>query len=660
MANEKIELSVSDEHINKIISGSKTAKAICEMIWNSLDADATKIEISFERNELGKSVGGGITDIIIKDDGHGIDYGKRQEAFGFLGKSQKTLDAKSPKGRSFHGKNGQGRYFAFAIGKSVSWESTYEDRGTKKTFSISASKTLRTLDITEEVPAPKNASTGVIVKISSIPKKTAASLDPKALKIDVLPVLANYLKTYEGQGISITIDGEAMDLKEALLGSKQYKTKIIPDGGVEPVDFSMDVFHWKNKAVHSRFFCLLDGTTIDEDTNTGVKISEFGHSVYVKSKRFDEAEKAHTFLLLKGMPLFDQISEWVRDCLLNFSAEIRREKSKKIVDELKKSDLYPYKDLPKDEIEEAKREMFDLSVGMVVGGKSENIIGKSQETKAMVLNLIKNAIDNNPQSLLPILEEVAGLNNEDADMLRDLLDRHSLQHIIHLSKRVSDKIDCLEEIERIIFSDGLKEKTLERKHLHSILEKEIWIFGSGFEEGTSDKMMREVLEKHIEILGRKVLLPENDALTNDRPDLFLFRKIPQQRQRFEHLVVELKRPSLVLGDKEFEQIRKYARQVVAEERFDKESVKWKFLLVGNKIKEEMRSEITQKGQPRGCLVGTDQYDIYVCEWAEIFKEEKWKCAMLKQGLKEEAAGDGAKDFAYLKQNHKKVASSLGL
>jgi hypothetical protein len=60
------------------------------------------------------------------------------------------------------------------------------------------------------------------------------------------------------------------------------------------------------------------------------------------------------------------------------------------------------------------------------------------------------------------------------------------------------------------------------------------------------------------------------------------------------LVIELKRPSLKLTNKELSQIEDYAQQVADDIRFDKETVKWKFILIGDETDSQVRNRITQK------------------------------------------------------------------
>lgn len=89
--------------------------ALIELIWNSLDADATKVLVSFGRNALD-----GIDFIEVWDNGHGITLQDADNGFSSLGGSWKRLvDATRIKKRKLHGKGGRGRFLAFSLGGKV-------------------------------------------------------------------------------------------------------------------------------------------------------------------------------------------------------------------------------------------------------------------------------------------------------------------------------------------------------------------------------------------------------------------------------------------------------------------------------------------------------------------------------------------------------------
>src|SRR5687768_4958478 len=105
---------VKPDHLERLASVRRPLLAIAELIWNALDADATKVEVQTERNGLG-----GLDLIRVTDNGRGISLGEAQAGFKNLGGSWKKSSRRTKSGRVLHGKDGQGRYKAFALGNSV-------------------------------------------------------------------------------------------------------------------------------------------------------------------------------------------------------------------------------------------------------------------------------------------------------------------------------------------------------------------------------------------------------------------------------------------------------------------------------------------------------------------------------------------------------------
>ena len=64
---EHISVSVQQDFIERQ-TRAQPLTALSELIWNSLDADASKVNIEFERNDLAKR----ISKITICDDGVGF------------------------------------------------------------------------------------------------------------------------------------------------------------------------------------------------------------------------------------------------------------------------------------------------------------------------------------------------------------------------------------------------------------------------------------------------------------------------------------------------------------------------------------------------------------------------------------------------------------
>jgi Histidine kinase-, DNA gyrase B-, and HSP90-like ATPase len=83
MPEKHFTVKVESDHIKKL-TAAKPIPALAELIWNAGDADATRIDVEIETNDLG------MHSIIVRDDGHGIPHGEIEHLFGKLGGSPTT------------------------------------------------------------------------------------------------------------------------------------------------------------------------------------------------------------------------------------------------------------------------------------------------------------------------------------------------------------------------------------------------------------------------------------------------------------------------------------------------------------------------------------------------------------------------------------------
>ena len=93
MAYKSVNVEITQEHFDRSIKGSPK-EAVKELIWNACDADAKNIEVSFDYDGIAGAES--VSDIYVKDDGHGIAIDHIEEYFGKYGRSQKTYSDKSP------------------------------------------------------------------------------------------------------------------------------------------------------------------------------------------------------------------------------------------------------------------------------------------------------------------------------------------------------------------------------------------------------------------------------------------------------------------------------------------------------------------------------------------------------------------------------------
>ena len=85
---EHVKIEIEDDFMARQ-TRADPVQALAEMIWNSVDADASRVMVEFEFKDLAH----GMSKIVVYDDGNGIPRDKAKLFFGHLGGSWKTDEA---------------------------------------------------------------------------------------------------------------------------------------------------------------------------------------------------------------------------------------------------------------------------------------------------------------------------------------------------------------------------------------------------------------------------------------------------------------------------------------------------------------------------------------------------------------------------------------
>src|SRR6266511_23238 len=171
----KISIQAKTDFLERL-STATPIKAVSELIWNGLDAGANHVGVRLETNKID-----GLEIIRVKDSGSGIEFEGVQNFFGNLGDSWKKKKGRF-QGRALHGKSGQGRFKAFALGQRVEWHTVYESKTGRMRYEIiGRGDALTDIQFTDPIPANGDPC-GTEVVVSGIEKSHGSLLGDSAVE----------------------------------------------------------------------------------------------------------------------------------------------------------------------------------------------------------------------------------------------------------------------------------------------------------------------------------------------------------------------------------------------------------------------------------------------------------------------------------------------
>jgi hypothetical protein len=629
------------------IASSRPIVALAELIWNGFDAKSNKVQVFLDVNEMN-----GLESVRVRDFGSGIAFADAEKLFGSLGDSWKKAAVRQD-GRALHGKNGKGRFKAFALGSHVEWATTYRHNGKAHSYKIVGKSTaLDNFDVGRIVESDYRSS-GTIVSIRNI-ANDFRSLKDESAQMSLAKIFAVFLTEYPEA--SIEYDGVNVDPKSVQSHIAEYDLGEVVLKGERKVEVSVTVIEWSIVTERVVHLCDTSGISLHElPAGQQIRAPGFNFTVYIKSDHFRELDKTN---LLALADLHDDVQAIVKAAKNKVKEHFRKRlasNQSQIVERWKKEKIYPYEDrIDIDPVELAERQVFDI-LAVNVQSYLPSFEDSDQKQRKFTFLLLAQAIRQNPDSVNTIIAEVLGLKKEEQDDLALLLEKTPLSSIISSAKIVANRLDMLNGLEALLFDRESKKKLLERDQLHKILESEAWLFHEEFSLAGSEQRLEEVLRKHLSILGPRVddaIVDVGDGKTG-RVDLMLQKAIQPRTGQYDYLIVELKRPSQKINADVVTQIKKYAMAVAGDERFAGVPAKWTFVAISNELDPYAKKDATQRGRPKGQIYDDPDSNItvWVKEWAEVINDARSRLKFVNEQLSYEADRDSAK--AYLQRTHAK-------
>lgn len=626
---------------------AKPVQAVAELVWNGFDADAARVDVELEYGELG------MTKVVVRDNGLGIPYDEAPKLFTRLGGSWKKPGGHTKtKNRMLHGYEGRGRFKVFALGRVADWRVTYKtETGELRRYDITMLEdNIREVRITDEEIVP-SGPTGVEITVTELHREYR-SLDPDNAVQELAEIFALYLKDY--RDASVYFEGRQVDPAEAIADTRTVNLAEIDDDG-EAYPVELEIVEWRSVTTRGLYLCTEQGFPLSKVT-TRFHVGEFHFSAYLKSPFVTKLHGEAQLDLAEMNPLLNGAVEEAQQIIKAHFRDRAAERARTVVEEWKAENVYPYEGEAKSPLEDAERKVFDI-LAVTASDYMPDFQSAPAMKKAFDLRMLRTAIEKSPAELQLIMNEVLGLPKRKQEELAGLLREASLSSIISAAKIVADRLKFLAGLEQILFDTDMKARLKERSQLHKIIEDNTWLFGEEYNLSVSDRGLTAVLQKHRKILGDDIVIDRPvKHISQERGivDLMFSRALRRHRaEELEHLIVELKRPSVKIGDEEITQVEKYAITVANDERFRTvNGVRWTFWALSDDVDEYASYRMDE----RGVISSKNNIIVGIKTWGQIIEENKARLQFFQEKLEHQVDDEAA--LKHLQEKYQKFLAGV--
>ena len=648
------QLSTNSRIIKDLLTKYKdTFAAFCELLNNSIQAKATRIELTIDYSHS-VAARAPFTRIELTDNGIGVNATEFEKKILEIGTDVK--------------KDGQGigRFGALQLGEKMTITTVAEDRARKcftqvvfplDTGGISSSLSKVNLEFDVE-ELKKRANPYYKVVIENLHHNKQGRLLPKnriAEKFRQEAIEQALFEKYPlpvfNRDIRFIVNGKELDPAGFVVDQPTLRQVVYVDiqGGEHEFDFhfyqlranlgKVKVFFYVNnagvKTVAHEFTYSSDWYTPDLGT----------WFIYLDSGFFSTDLFRNIDLDSLGDEEIRRLKEFIKDTINDFF-KAQNKRFEKFIADLEQDPSYPASfDSPM----AASRELLFQKIAYLVEDEYK-LLDKDERIRGLFYSLLDRSLASG--HVEEVFGKVVQLSDANMEKLHQLLEKTELENVIGFASAVAGKLEFLDFLHELIYGD-VAGVLRERSQLHKIVERELWLFGEAY-NGTqhlwSDKkignILRELRDKYLvyepAVVDENLLEggagdPDGVEGLDNITDLFFFNEKVLDNEDREVMVVELKSPRCAIGRKELQQIDEYAFTVESYPGLPKENIRYKLVLISSKLtdysKSKMRSARKRYHEPFLYDRKGDNIEVYVMEWAELMEMNKRKLGYLSAKLK---------------------------
>ena len=373
--SRRIYVQAQADHIESLSKAAPLA-AIEELVWNALDADAREVKVDLVTNALGAVEG-----VRVADDGTGIDARMADSTFGSLGGSWKRgATGTIGNHRRLHGRQGRGRFKAFALGGFVEWRTTVVSQGVLTSYVLRGDiENPGVFDVdTVRKPGP---ATGTEVYITNVRSVCDSLLNAAETVQSLAARFALYLKSYPG--VRIYFNG--LPVTPVIVQKNATVYRLTMENGVEA---KLEIIEWRRKFAGSGklVFAGPDGFQLHERP-AGVRSGGASFTAFLVSSRFPALAESNALMMDELNPetrlYIDEARKIIKSHFIALGGKLATGR----LGAWAADGSYPF-DLSDGSKE---RERFD-KLAIELSGRMPSLAGMAPSDRGIVLRLLKRAM----------------------------------------------------------------------------------------------------------------------------------------------------------------------------------------------------------------------------------------------------------------------------
>ncbi|MEV4534635.1 ATP-binding protein [Asanoa sp. NPDC049518] len=530
----RVHLEAAEDHVQRLARESDPLGAVKELIWNALDADATRVDVVLHRSPLGA-----VERVTVRDDGTGMAPEALAAAFDRIGGSWKKWTAGTLlKQRTLHGSNGQGRLRAYALGDHLRWTTVADGVGGRSRTEVTAHAGTRN-DFLIGDSEPTRSPTGTLVEAWG---KQSPRLDRLPLRANhrrLTTELAPYLTAYPE--VTVVYDGVPVDPRTSV-----QRTAVYPLTFAEGEEAQLKVIEWSSPVDRELHLCDRHGIPVGS-VDVGIRAPGFDFTAYV----LWHATSDHVGDVHLGDGHDSEITALVAAAREQLRAHFRGradDRRRELVERWRTEGDYPYQGEGG-----LEQETFDLVATTV----HRHIPRRGNQRRA-TLALLREVLRARPDRVADLLGTIFKLSDDDRAQLDRVL--RDSDGPIRAAATVADRLAVIAALRKLTTNGA------EPERLRPVLADNTWVFGERHGLLAADRTLDVVLDRHAG--------PDADLLV---------ARTRREHERLQHLVVL---GADTAGAKDLAQLTAYAEAIAADTRYRGIRVDWDVWLVVNRIETE--------------------------------------------------------------------------